>query len=215
MGRFLELLRFEILIHNRSYHLVRNSSYIMLFSTIIFALIIPSALGDIYNKMALCLFGAVLAIITIPHYLIKIDLSDGSLETLLSIMEPWQIICAKYFALVINIGLSISISLVFSIIFLDLFLDCAVFLAVAIILVLLQFVAFILFGNIIQGFFKANTSMIIILILPMIIPTIIISAMALESYNIELLMILIGVNMILIPVIGWMSSYLLSNIYNT
>jgi heme exporter protein B len=214
MSKFNALLKFEILIHNRSYQIVRNCAYVMLLSTIIFPLMMHDVIGNIHHKMIIYIIGLTFAVISIPHYLIKIDIDDGSLEILLSVMNPHQIIYAKYCALITNLTLAAAIAMLFSSIFLGLSDKELIYLGAIAMLLLLQFTAFILLMNVIHAYFKSSTSFIITLVLPLIIPSLIISGLALETFNIDFVMILLGVDMAIIPIICFMSAYLLSNLYN-
>jgi heme exporter protein B len=68
----------------------------------------------------------------------------------------------------------------------------------------------------IQCYFRSNTNFLSTLLLPLIIPSIILSGIIIQSdnNNSSLLLILIGVNCIIVPISIYLSSYLIENIYN-
>ncbi len=213
MKQFNTLLKFEILLQNRSYHMIRNSAYMMLLASVIFSIMLPHDFLNDHVKMLMCVFGVVFAALSLPHYLVKIDMQDGILETLLSHMKPWQIFCAKYAAIIFNMGVGVLISLPITIIFFALSLPQALFLLWIITLILLQVVALILLANIIHAYFRHSTNFLIAIMLPLMLPGLIIAGMGLETFKMDFAMMLLGIDMIIVPTSAVLSSYLLANLY--
>jgi heme exporter protein B len=209
-----KLLKFELLIYNRSYHIIQNNIYMLLLSSIVFSMILPEQFLSNHVKMLMCFFGVIFASLSIPHYLVKIDAQDGSLETLISTISPIKIFAAKYLALTISLIISAAISMCFICMFFSFSSQSIIFLSLLMILVIFQMAALIMLGNIVHAYFRRNTNFLISLILPLIIPTLIIGRAALETLNFDFIMILLGINMVIVPIIFFVSSYLLANLYD-
>lgn len=213
MNRFWKLLKYELLICNRSYHLIRHSAYVMVLSNIIFSIMISDAAHTIHLKMLLIIFGSIIATITIPSYLIKSEMQDGSLENLLVTQSSTTIVLAKYWGIVASSGIGIFSTFPIIIIFYSLPLSTVTYISAVIILLLLQIAAIILLGNIIHAYFSHNTNIILSIIIPFLIPSIIIANMGIISLNIDFIFILLGIGMVLIPITLVLGKYLLSNIF--
>lgn len=167
--------------------------------------------------------GIIFAVISIPLSLIGIaanflrtELEDGTLEILLTSFKPMQIILAKY------LGLFICGSVAFV---LNIPISCFLFNIEAFQLNLVIITGLLLMAtscgvviliSSIQCYFRSNTNFLSTLLLPLIIPSIILSGIIIQSdnNNFSLLLILIGVNCIIIPISIYLSSYLIENIYN-
>lgn len=167
--------------------------------------------------------GIIFAVISIPLSLIGIaanflrtELEDGTLEILLTSFKPMQIILAKY------LGLFICGSVAFV---LNIPISCFLFNVEAFQLNLVIITGLLLMAtscgvviliSSIQCYFRSNTNFLSTLLLPLIIPSIILSGIIIQSdnNNSSLLLILIGVNCIIIPISIYLSSYLIENIYN-
>ncbi|MBM3467017.1 MAG: hypothetical protein FJX70_04195 [Alphaproteobacteria bacterium] len=167
--------------------------------------------------------GIIFAVISIPLSLIGIaanflrtELEDGTLEILLTSFKPIQIILAKY------LGLFICGSVAFV---LNIPISCFLFNIEAFQLNLVIITGLLLMAtscgvviliSSIQCYFRSNTNFLSTLLLPLIIPSIILSGIIIQSdnSNFSLLLILIGVNCIIIPISIYLSSYLIENIYN-
>ncbi len=167
--------------------------------------------------------GIIFAVISIPLSLIGIaanflrtELEDGTLEILLTSFKPIQIILAKY------LGLFICGSVAFV---LNIPISCFLFNIEALQLNLVIITGLLLMAtscgvviliSSIQCYFRSNTNFLSTLLLPLIIPSIILSGIIIQSdnSNFSLLLILIGVNCIIIPISIYLSSYLIENIYN-
>ncbi|WPX98200.1 Putative CcmB family protein [Candidatus Megaera polyxenophila] len=167
--------------------------------------------------------GIIFAVISIPLSLIGIaanflrtELEDGTLEILLTSFKPMQIILAKY------LGLFICGSVAFV---LNIPISCFLFNIEAFQLNLVIITGLLLMAtscgvviliSSIQCYFRSNTNFLSTLLLPLIIPSIILSGIIIQSdnSNFSLLLVLIGVNCIIIPISIYLSSYLIENIYN-
>ncbi len=67
----------------------------------------------------------------------------------------------------------------------------------------------------IQGYFRSNTNFLAVLIMPLIIPNVVLAGIILQNSAMEsLLLVMLGINMVIIPVAIFLSSYLIKNIYN-
>lgn len=177
-------------------------------------MVIPEAVLTSQIKMLMCFWGIIFTALIIPHYLIKIDLQDGILETLLCAVSPVKILLAKYLALTISIIISTIISMIFISLFFALSSSEIIYLLLLMLLTIFQISAFVILGNIVHAYFRRNTNLLIALILPLIIPTLIIGATALETLNFDFIMILLGVDIVIVPIIFFLSSYLLANLYD-
>ena len=209
-----KLLRFEMKIMNRSYHLIRNNIYLLILSSVIFSMVLPEEFLTTNIKMLMCFWGVIISSLMIPHYLVKIDVQDGSLETLISTISHKKIFIAKYLALAFSLIISTVLATSVTTLFFAFSAKELLYLSLLMLLAILQITALILLGNIIHAYFRRNTNMLIALIIPLIIPTLVIGAIALETLNFDFIMILLGVDIVIIPIIFYLSSYLLSNLYD-
>jgi len=217
MHNFWTLLKYELAICHRSYHLFRHSAYIMLLSTIILSIIIESAYENessgTYIKIMMIIFGSVMPSITVPSHLVKSEMQDGALENLFVFLKPLTILMAKYCGILILVGSGIFGALPIITVFYNLQIEHIILLLVIIILLLVQIVAIVLLCNIIHAYFRQNTNFILTIILPLIIPSLIIATMAVKTFKIDFICILLGMDMIFIPIILMLSNYLLATLY--
>lgn len=208
-----KLLKFELLIMNRSYHLMRNNIYMLLLSSLVFSMVLPEEFLSQPIKMLMCFFGVIFASLTVPHYLVKIDMQDGFLETLISTTSCLKIFTAKYLALT----LSLWVSSIFTMCIVSIFFAFSTFeilyLLLLMSLTIFQISSLVMLGNVVHSYFRRNTNMLIALITPLMIPTIIIGAIGIEALNFDFIMILLGIDIVVIPIIFFLSSYLLRNLY--
>ena len=209
-----KLLKFELKTSNRAHHILRSSIYMMLLSILMFSITIPKEHISEELNMLICFSSLIFTFMITPPYLVKSDLNDGFLETSLSIFSPLQIILAKYLSLVLNLMISIFVILPIIMLVFNIALEPLIYLYSLMILTIFQIAGIIVFINILHAYFKKNTNLLISLILPIILPTIIISSIALSSLKIDFLMILLGLDLIMIPLIFCLSHYLLKNLYN-
>ena len=213
MTNFLHLLKYELTIYHRSYHLFRHSAYIMLLSSIILSIMLSTEPSSSYTKMILIIFGSIISTVTIPSHLVKAEMQDGSLENMLAISRSSCIIIAKYCSMVISVSAGILCTLPIIMLFHGLQTSHMLFLLVIIMLILVQVIAIVLLGNVIHAYFRQNTNLILAIIIPLIIPSLIIASMGVSSFKIDFVFILLGMDMIFVPVILVLSSYLCSSLY--
>lgn len=163
--------------------------------------------------MMLIIFGSVMSAITIPSYLIKSEMQDGSLENLFVFLKPTTILMAKYCGTLISVGFGILCTLPIITIFYHLEIHNIIFLTMIIMIILFQTISIVLLGNIIHAYFKQNTNLILSIILPLITPSLIITSMAISTSKVDFVFILLGIDMIFIPIILTLSNYLLASLY--
>lgn len=209
-----QLILQEFRIQNKIYNVIKYSLIFFIFCCLSVGLI--NSYEDIQS------FGIIFAVISIPlafislsNNLIKPDIEDGTIETMLTIFPAGKIIFAKYVALAFSFIISFSATT--ALIYVLYNIDLVVFIAMissSFILLLLS-AALITLIAAIQGYFKSNTNFLSVLIMPLLIPNIILSGLFLQNpQDFYLLWIMIGVNFILIPPVLYLSGHLTKNIYN-
>ena len=213
MNHFYRLLKYEITLCHRSYHLMRHSAYITLLATIILSIMISGTEPSESLKMLLVIFGSIMASVTVPSPLVKYDMQDGSLENLFSRTSSANILMAKYFAIFYSVGIGILCTFPIIGIFYSLSIMKMLYLAIIVTLMLLQIVAILLLGNIIHAYFRQNTNFILIIIAPLIIPSLILASLAISTMKLDFLLILLGIDMVFVPIILVLSNYLFANLY--
>lgn len=186
----------------------------MLLSLLLFSIIIPTEILEPEIKLLISYSGLIFTIMIIPANIIKSDLQDGFLETISTLYSPYQIVTAKYLALILNLILASLMVMPIIILLFQISLPDLIYLYSLMILTIFQISIILVFINLLHAYFKRNTNLLISLILPMIIPTIIIASLALSSMKIDFLMILLGIDLILIPITFLLSTYLLKNLFN-
>jgi heme exporter protein B len=210
----LKLTLFEFKSAAKSHQILRSSAYMMLLSLILFSIIVPADILNMEIKLLICFSGLIFTSMIVPPYLIKSDLNDGFLETILTIYSPSQIVIAKYLALVLNLILSCLIILPIIILIFQIPYFELIYLYTLMALTIMQLSIMLVFVNILHAYFKRNTNLLISLILPLILPSLMIASMALSSLKIDFLMILLGIDLIFVPLTFCLSSYLLKNLFN-
>ena len=210
----MSLLYQELLIQHRVYHLIK---YIFIF--LVFCLISTSLISAPEELEKL---GVALSVIYIPLMflglvpnIIRQDLDDGSLELLLTNSLAIKIITAKFLVLSANAILSfVAILPLIALLFNIELIDILVLLAVALILVV-QSAALIILIAAIQSYFKSNTNFFAIMIMPLIIPNIILAGILIaHNGDMQLLTIMSGIDLVILPPCLFLASYLVENIYN-
>lgn|GEM_PF-850204 len=213
MNRLSKLIAWEILTQNKAYNFVKYLFALFIFCTLCIAL---ANTHENINK-----FGLVFTIIYIPvallgfsSHIFKSDLDDGSLEALLSGFTSFEIVLAKFAALYLNSLLACLLNL--PVIFLAFNPGLELFIQLAIILTLELFLAcalVILIGSV-QSYFRSNTSFLPQLLMTLMLPAIIFSGLAIENIDkTYLIFILTGINMILVPTMITLASYLTRNVF--
>lgn len=214
MNKLIQLIKLEYLIQNRINNLTKYLIVFFLFCIISTALI--------NNQENIQKFGVIFSVIFLPIGLIsfaqiifKNDIEDGNLELLLASFSENEIIISKFLTIFF---IAISSAILNTPIIYVLFAvnTKTIFLIVAtlILLLILSSALLILIGSI-QGYFRSNTNLLSILIMPILIPSIIFTGLILlNPENIKYIFVMIGINIILLPIILYLSSYLIKNIYN-
>jgi ABC-type transport system involved in cytochrome c biogenesis permease component len=163
--------------------------------------------------LSLILFINILSIIlAAPIYLMR-DNDDGCLEQMIIGIETSNIIIVKFFALVV---LAIIISLLLSPVIMLLYsIDLK-----AIIIFLFSEILAIIFASslainsaIIKLYFANNNEYVSLLSLPMVIPILILSSMAISTASFMMILMMVGINLVFVPLVILFNSYLLKNLY--
>lgn len=214
MHKLIQLIKWEYLIQNRINNL---SKYLFIF--FLFCIFSTALIND---QTDIKKFGVIFSVIFLPIALIgfsslilKQDVEDGSLELLLSSFSESEIVTSKLFAIFFSSLTSslLNIPIIYIIFVLDLITVTYLFITLTLLLTLSSSLL-VLIGSI-QSYFRSNTNMLAILIMPLLIPNIILTGLVLQNLeNISLIFVMIGINMLLLPTIFYLSSYLIKNIYN-
>jgi heme exporter protein B len=184
----------------------------MAFIALVYSLISPES--EIHSKFALVLIGTVVTTISLPSYIIKQDLTDGSLENMIVSLEISTILMIKYFALLTSISLGFLITMPIITLFYGFNIHETLYISTLSLLIIIQGSALVLLANIVHAYFRKNTNLILSLIIPILIPSIIISSMAIMNNKPDFLYIILGIDLIMVPIMLAFSNYLLKNIYN-
>ena len=167
--------------------------------------------------------GIIFAVISIPLSLIGIaanflrtELEDGTLEILLTSFKPIQIILAKYLGLFICGSVAFVLNIPISCFLFNIEAFQLNLVIITGLLLMATSCGIVILISSIQCYFRSNTNFLSTLLLPLVIPSIILSGIIIQSdnSNFSLLLILIGVNCIIVPISIYLSSYLIENIYN-
>ncbi|MFP3018047.1 MAG: heme exporter protein CcmB [Candidatus Tisiphia sp.] len=214
MHKLIQLIKWEYLIQNRINNL---SKYLFIF--FLFCIFSTALIND---QVDIKKFGVIFSVIFLPIALIgfsslilKQDVEDGSLELLLSSFSESEIVTSKLFAIFFSSLTSslLNIPIIYIIFDLDLITVTYLFITLTLLLTLSSSLL-VLIGSI-QSYFRSNTNLLAILIMPLLIPNIILTGLVLQNLeNISLIFVMIGINMLLLPTIFYLSSYLIKNIYN-
>ncbi|WP_342267953.1 heme exporter protein CcmB [Candidatus Tisiphia endosymbiont of Empis tessellata] len=214
MHKLIQLIKWEYLIQNRINNL---SKYLFIF--FLFCIFSTALIND---QADIKKFGVIFSVIFLPIALIgfsslilKQDVEDGSLELLLSSFSESEIVTSKLFAIFFSSLTSslLNIPIIYIIFDLDLITVTYLFITLTLLLTLSSSLL-VLIGSI-QSYFRSNTNLLAILIMPLLIPNIILTGLILQNLeNISLIFVMIGINMLLLPTIFYLSSYLIKNIYN-
>ncbi len=215
MSNFFALLKHEIILQNRAYAIIRYNVQFMIFGVICLIFASPATVNLKSFATSFVIIGLPLSIINASRSIIKSDIYDGSMELLLSSLESIKIAMMKYIALLISNILAFSISIPLIGLFCALYLEQIVSISIVSILLLIQISGLALLTSSIEGYFRTNTEIISLVILPLIIPGIVLSGLSLnQSSNEGFIWVLLGMDMIITPITIVLSSYLIRNIYN-
>lgn len=212
----IHLLKHEFLLQNKIQNLTKYFFIFFVFCS--GSITIVNAHDKIAN------FGIVFSVIAIPLSLISIstnflrsEIEDGSLELLLVSFNPIQIALAKYLNLFICGSIAFIANAPISYLLFNMDTTHLSLLLISGLLLMSTSCGIIIMISSVQCYFRSNTNFLSSLLMPLIIPSIILSGMIIESNNTNncsIIFILIGVNCIIIPTSIYLSSYLIENIYN-
>lgn len=214
MHKLIQLIKWEYLIQNRINNL---SKYLFIF--FLFCIFSTALIND---QTDIKKFGIIFSVIVLPIALIGFsslifqqDVEDGSLELLLSSFNESEIIAAKLITIIVSSLTSALLNMPIIYIIFDLDMLTVSYLLINLILLLILSSSLLVLIGAVQSYFRSNTNLLAILIMPLLIPKIILSGLVLQNFdNINLIFVMIGINMILVPIIFYLSSYLIKNIYN-
>ncbi|MCC8417339.1 MAG: heme exporter protein CcmB [Rickettsia endosymbiont of Bryobia graminum] len=214
MTKLLQLIKWEYLIQNRINNLTKYLFIFFLFCLISTALI--------NNQENIQKFGIIFSVIFLPIALIsfsqiifKNDIEDGNLELLLSNFTENEIIISKFLAILLIAISSVMFNMPIIYILFDIKAEIIFLIAVTVILLLILASALLILIGSIQSYFRSNTNLLSILIMPILIPSIIFTGLIIQNHgNTNYIFVMVGINIIFLPIILYLSSYLIKNIYN-
>ncbi|MGX6959703.1 MAG: heme exporter protein CcmB [Rickettsia endosymbiont of Pentastiridius leporinus] len=213
MNNLLILIKREFIIQNRINNMIK---YLVIF--FLFCIISTTLINSHDNIKKFSLIFSVIclliSLISFSSTIFKSDLEDGTLEVLLSSISHEKIILAKFFTIFISSMIGVILTLPIIYIFFNHTLKEIVFFFTSVWLVLLLSSNLIVLSASMQSYFKINANFIGIFIMPLLIPNIIMTGLVLQNNNLQLIFIMIGINLVFLPISFFLSSYLIRNIYN-
>lgn len=214
MNKLILLVKREYLIQNRINNL---SKYLFIFFLFcIFNITMINDHADIKK------FGVIFSVIFFPiasigfsNQIFNCDLEDGSLELLLASCNEAEIILSKFFAILICSITSSILNMPIIYIIFDLDIVSLGYLFVTLALLVTLSTALLILIAAIQSYFRSNANLIALLIMPLLIPSTILTGLIMQDHQkLNLIFVIIGINLLLLPIIFYLSSYLIKNIYN-
>lgn len=212
----INLLKHEFLVQNKIYNL---SKYFFIFFVFCNGSIVIITTHD-----RIANFGIIFSLISIPLALIGIsanflrsEMEDGSLELLLASFNPIQITSAKYFGLFICGAISFLANVPILYLLFDMSIIQLILVVIAGLFLMSTSCGVVILISSVQCYFRSNTNFLSSLLIPLIIPSIILSGILVENHNenyYSIILLLMGVSCIIVPVSIYLSSYLIENIYN-
>lgn len=214
MNKLILLIKREYLIQNRVNNLSKYLFIFFLFG--IFSITMINDPADIKK------FGVIFSVIFLPIALISFssqifncDLDDGNLELLLASCTETEIIIPKFLAILICSITSSILNMPIIYIIFDLDIVSLSYLFLALIILLTLSTALLILIAAIQSYFRSNANLIALLIMPLLTPSIILTGLIIQDHQkLNLISVIIGINLLLLPIILYLSSYLIKNIYN-
>lgn len=209
-----ELIKYEFLTQNKIYNFGKNFAIFLLFGLTTITIISP------YDRISE--FGIIFTVVSLPLGLIGIasnflrsEIDDGVLELLLVSYNPVAIISAKYLTLSVAVFCGFLVNLPIACVLFDIPVTKLLIIVSSGFHLSLISCALMLLIVSIQSYFRKNTNFLSSLLMPLIIPSIILSGILLQGGNFySLTLLLIGISCIIIPTALYASSYLIANIYN-
>ncbi|WP_341786939.1 heme exporter protein CcmB [Rickettsia endosymbiont of Cantharis rufa] len=213
MNNLFVLIKHEFIVQNRINNIIKYLVIFFLFCIISTVLINSekdiTKFGLIFSVICL-----LISLIGFSSVIFKSDLEDGSLELLLSIVSHEKIILAKFFAIFISstVGLVLVLPVIY--VFFDQTLLEIIFFFISVWMILVLSSSLVVLSGSVQCYFKKNANFVGTFIMPLLIPNIIMTGLILQDNNLRLIFIMIGINLVFLPVSFFLSSYLIKNIYN-
>lgn len=218
MARLIRLIKWEYLVQNRINNLAKYLFIFFLFCIVSTSLINQQA--DIKKFGVICsIIFLPMALFSFSHIIFRQDLEDGNLELLLTSYTENEVIISKFLTIFLISISSAMLNIPIIYVFFDIALATLANIVIILILLLILTSALLILIGAIQSYFRSNANLLSILIMPLLIPSIILSGIIIQNpANIQLVVHLVGsmlgINIVLLPIILYLSSYLISNIYN-
>ncbi len=213
-NKFLNLIKWEITITHKIHNVIKYLLCFFLFCS--FSLLLISTRAEIEN------FGMIFIVISLPlsmlafaNLILKPDYNDGSLELLLINFTPFEIAFAKYLSLSLCCFYGVLINFPIMLIFFNIEFWQALYSMISLCLTLLLAANLTTLIGAMQCYFQTNTNYLSILVMPLLIPSIVISGIMLTDPQKQYLnYILLSIDLIIIPSALYFISYLIKNIYH-
>lgn len=215
MRKFSSLFLHEILVYHRCYNLIIHNIQFLLLGMICLLFACPAGYDKTIFGMIFVISGLPISIIASSAPIIKNDLEDGRLELYLITSNINIIILSKFCALLFCNFVSFTI-VVLIMAFLYGMTYHQIFFLYSSAILLIQISAISLLISSVESYFRGNISMISSLIVPLILPSLIITGIMIHrdlSYY-SAMMIVLAITCIITPVTLLFSGYLIRNIHN-
>ncbi len=214
MKSLLQLIKWEFTIQNKINNLVKYLLVFLIFTAL--SMVLVSKRENINE------FGVLLLVIYIPlslissvNIILKQDVADGSLELLLSTVTPLIIVITKFIVLLTSSVISCVLAIPVIAIMFNLTFAMLSKLIIVLSLLLIITSALSVLIAVMQSYFKSNTNFLSVLIMPLIMPSVIMTGLVLNNdNNFHLIFVMLGINLIMIPCVVLLASHLIKNIYN-
>ncbi len=205
------------MLHNRIYSTIRYSAQFILLGLICLVFVAPNSSDLPAFSMSFVIIALPLSIIGQAKSIIKADISDGSMELLIVTTESIKIALVKYISLLLASLSALIIVLPFAMLFCFLTYEQILLVLASSTLLLAQIASLSILTSSIEGYFRTNTNLISLTILPLIIPGVIVSGLSIHNSTncVIFIWMLGGITMVITPIAIYLSSYLIRNIYNT
>ncbi len=142
------------------------------------------------------------------------DNKDGSLVQKLLLYDYMDIVIAKQSAIFLASSIITLIVSIMALFFYSLNLIEFLFFLSSTILILFVASALAFCSSVIKLYFDNNTEYLSMIMMPLLIPFFICSSLSITSCNYCYLLLMLGMNLILIPIISFMSGHLLRGVYS-
>jgi heme exporter protein B len=213
MRKIVTLIKNEFVIQNKT-----NNLGIYLFGFFLFC---TFSVSMINNHNDIQKYGMIFSIIAIPlgllafaNVVFKNDLDDGHLEFLLINFDAHKIVIAKIICIFTISICSAIANIPFIWIIFSIEWKTLLYLSVALILLIASATSTMVLIGAVQSYFRENTNFLSVFVMPLIIPNIILSGLILKELDLHLIYIMLGINLVLLPISISLSGYLIKNIYN-